>query len=264
MFLFLSMHGIDVHCHFILMDDPDRIVEQSMKKIKGIVNIATDIKEAEKSLQMTEKYPGFVFSCAGLHPEGAASASAKEIDEMLNFIKENKKNLVGIGEVGIDYFWVKDSEKRKRAEEAFIQFIELSNQIKLPLQIHARNSEEKKTAFSDALKILGDNNAKKVVMHSFSGSDEELLYAIEQGYYISISTIIGRSSKHKRLAGKTPLEKLLLETDSPWLHPFEREEKNYPWNITESAKIIAEIKETKTEQVLMATEANARKIFGMD
>ncbi|MBI2579213.1 MAG: TatD family hydrolase [Candidatus Aenigmarchaeota archaeon] len=257
-------HGIDIHCHVILMGNPDEVIKESMHKLKALINIATDIKEAVQSLDLSKKYPKFVFSSAGLHPEGAASASEKEMDEVLQFIKDNKKHLVSIGEVGIDYFWVKEQEKRKRAEEAFVQFIELSNQLKKPLQIHARNSEEKKTAFSDALKLLTDNNARGVAMHSFSGSDEELLHAVEQGYYISISTIIGRSSKHKRLAAKTPLDKLLLETDSPWLHPFEREGKNYPWNIIESAKIIAEIKEMKPEHILQATEANAAKVFGLE
>lgn len=256
--------GIDIHCHAILIENSDDVVKESMHKIRALINIATDIKEAEISFQLSKKYPKFVFSSAGLHPEGAASASDREIDEMLQFIRENKKHLVSIGEVGIDYYWVKDHDKRKRAEEAFVQFIELANQLKKPLQIHARNSEEKKTAFSDAIKLLTDNNAKKVVMHSFSGSDEELAHAVEQGYYISISTIIGRSSKHKRLAAKTPLEKLLLETDAPWLHPFEREGKNYPWNIIESAKIVGEIKDMKAEEILRITEANAVKVFGLE
>ncbi|MBI4018301.1 MAG: TatD family hydrolase, partial [Candidatus Aenigmarchaeota archaeon] len=162
----MTVKGIDVHCHVILMDNPDDVVKESMNKIRALINIATDIEEAKQSLELSKKYPKFVFSSAGIHPEGAASASGKEIDEMLQFIKDNRKNLVSIGEVGIDYFWVKEQEKRRRAEDAFIQFIELSNQLKKPLQIHARNSEEKKTAFSDALKLLTDNNARSVVMHS--------------------------------------------------------------------------------------------------
>lgn len=260
----LSMyHGIDIHCHVILMEQSEDIVKESIHKLKGLINIATDMEEAKKSLELSRKYPGFVFSSAAIHPEGAASAKREETDEMLQFIKDNRKNLVSIGEVGVDYFHVKDAEKQKRAEESFVQFIELANQLKKPLQIHARNSEEKKTAFSDALKILADNNARSVVMHSFSGSDAELAHALEQGYYISVSTIIGRSSKHKRFAGKIPLDKLLLETDAPWLHPYQREENNYPWNIAESAKIIGEIKEMKPEEILRTTEANAAKVFGL-
>ncbi len=259
-----SIKGIDIHCHVILMDNVEDVVKQSMEKIRGIVNIATDMKEAEQSLELSKKYPKFVFSSAGIHPEGAADAKQKEIDEMLEFISENRKILVSIGEVGVDYFHVKDNDKRKRAEEVFVQFIELANQLKLPLQIHARNSEEKKTAFTDAIKLLTDNNARKVVMHSFSGSDEELLHAVEQGYFISISTIICRSSKHKRLAKQIPIDKLLLETDSPWLHPYERNDVNHPWNIVESAKIISEVTGISKEEVLRMTELNAINVFGLD
>ena len=259
-----NKNGIDVHCHVILMENTAEVVKEAMHKMRALINIATDMKEVEQTIELSKKYPYFVFSSAGLHPEGAAEASQKEIDEMLEFISENRKQLVSIGEVGIDYYHVKDQDKRKRAEEVFIQFIELANQLKKPLQIHARNSEERRSAFSDAIKILTDNNARSVIMHSFSGSDDELMHALEQGYYISISTIIGRSNKHKRLATKTSIDKLLLETDSPWLHPYERNSVNHPWNIIESAKIISGLIEKNQEEILHITEANAINVFGLD
>lgn len=100
-------------------------------------------------------------------------------------------------------------------------------------------------------------------MHCFSGSEQNLSYALEQNYWISYATIIARSDKHKRLAEKTPLENMLLETDSPWLDPDSRELTNRPWKIDRSAEIIAEIKEKTKEEILKITADNAIKAFGL-
>ena len=131
--------------------------------------------------------------------------------------------------------------------------------------IHARNmaNEKGNDAFSDCLKILTDHNARHVVMHCFSGSESTLKHALEQNYWISFATIIARSDKHKRLAAKTPVENMLLETVSPWLDPDSRELTNRPWKIERSAEIIAEIKNITKEEVLRITTENAKKAFNL-
>jgi TatD DNase family protein len=138
--------------------------------------------------------------------------------------------------------------------------------LRLPVVIHARNKANEKTpdAFSDCLKILTDNNAKNVVMHCFSGSESTLQHALEQNYWISFATIIARSDKHRRLAAKTPIENMMLETDSPWLDPDSRELTNRPWKIERSAELIAQIKQTTKEEILKITTENAKKAFRLE
>jgi TatD DNase family protein len=141
-------------------------------------------------------------------------------------------------------------------KKVFILFIDLAKELNLPLVIHARE------AFNDALEILKEKNAKDVVLHCFSGSEGNLKEAIKRGYFISFATNICYTKKHPRLAEKTPIEKMLLETDSPWLDPENpRELINRPWKILNSARVIAKIKGISEKEVLEKTAENALKFF---
>jgi TatD DNase family protein len=124
------------------------------------------------------------------------------------------------------------------------------------LVIHARD------AFSDALEILRDKESKRVCLHCFSGSEGNLKEALKRGYFISYATNICWTKKHPRLAEKTPIEKMLLETDSPWLDPENPKSlTNKPWKILNSAKVISQIKGISVKEVLEKTTENAKKFF---
>lgn len=253
--------GIDVHCHLTHMENPQAVAEEAMRKLAALITVTAEIAHAEQALQLRERFPEFIFVSLGLHPEYVPEYGEKEIDAYMEFIRQNRKDICAIGEVGLDYSWLRQKDEQEQSKDVFVQMIELSKELQLPLEIHTRNSDKQKTAISDALKLLTDENAKEVVMHCFSGSEEEMKYAIENGYYISFATIICRSRKHQRLAGLCGLDKMLLETDAPWLDPESRELVNRPWKIRQSAQLIAGIKETSIDEVLQKTEDNAKEIF---
>lgn len=264
--------GIDVHCHLTHMENPEEVTRKSMETLSAVVTATAEIGHAEQALQLREEFPGFAFASLGLHPEYCGRYSRKEIEDYMEFIRQNRKQIVAIGEVGLDYSWLPKKEDQEKSKEIFLQMIELAKKLSLPLEIHARNSDTQKTAISDALRMLTDADAKDVIMHCFSGSEEEMAYAIGNGYCISFATIICRSRKHQRLASKCPLDSMLLETDSPWLDPDKPAHgarqavsglTNRPWKIQQSAQLIAGIKDVTEEEVLQKTEENARKIFNI-
>jgi len=245
---------IDVHCHLSYMKNPDKIVEEAMKKMTAIITSCAEPKYKDKTLSLSKKYNGFVFSCLGLHPEPAVKMSQKEINDYINFIREHKNDIVAVGEVGLDYKNIKDKNLRKESQIIFHMFVELANELNLPLVIHCRD------AFKDCFKILEDAKVN-VVFHCFSGTDEDLKKALSKGYYISLSTLTVKSIKRQLQAKNVPLKSMLLETDSPWLDPFSSELKNRPWNISFTADVIAKEKKILTEEVSNATTKNAIKVF---
>ncbi|MFH0832468.1 MAG: TatD family hydrolase [Candidatus Aenigmatarchaeota archaeon] len=249
---------IDVHCHMEHMP-AEEVIAEARKKMTAIITSVADPKEAEKILQLSEKHRDFLYVSLGFHPHCVKDYSDEQINEYMEFIRANQNRIVAIGEVGLDY----SEEYDDRMKKVFSQFIELAKELTLPLVVHTRNGIENTNAFSDVLDILEKQNAENVVLHCFSGSDGNLKKALSRDYWISFATIICKTKKHPRLVSETPLEKMLLETDAPWLDPFSNERKNRPWNIIESAKIIADIKGVSVEEVLAATTRNAKKAFSI-
>ena len=244
------------------MQNPEQVIAEAKRKMTAIITSVADIKHKDMILEIRDNNADFVFVSMGLHPDRISNYSDAEIDNYIDFIQANKEKAVAIGECGLDYLQV-NGDEMDRAKSFFLRFIESSKELKLPLVVHARNKPGSNDCFNDILKIITDSNARNVVFHCFSGSESNLKYALDQGYWISFATIVCKSDKHKRLAEKTPLGKMLLETDSPWLDPASLELTNRPWKIAESAKVIAEIKDITAQEVLKKTEENAKKIFGL-
>lgn len=247
---------IDIHCHLEFMEKPEEILKEAKEKMTAIITSVADPKNAEKILNLREKYKDFLFVSLGFHPECLRDYKDGEIKKYIDFVKEKKNEICAIGEVGLDYSQECQGIDKERMKKVFILFIDLAKELNLPLVIHARD------AFNDTLKILKEKNAKDVVLHCFSGSEGNLKEAIKRGYFISFATNICYTKKHPRLAEKTPIEKMLLETDSPWLDPENpRELINRPWKILNSARVIAKIKGISEKEVLEKTAENALKFF---
>ena len=249
---------IDIHCHLEYMPD---IIDEAKKKMNAVISSVADLKDKDKAMKLREENPDFVYVSLGLHPHHAVEYSDEEIDNYIEFIRQNKEKIVAIGECGLDYKQVKE-EDRERSKEVFIRFIELAVQLKKPLVIHSRGEPGSNAVFDEIFGIL-EKYELTVVLHCFSGNETQLKEALDRGYYISYATIICKSDKHKRLAKQTPLSNMLLETDSPWLHPTSNELINRPWLIEESAKVIAEIKQLTPEEIIQQADENSKKIFGI-
>jgi len=250
---------IDSHCHLEYMENPDEVIAEAKKRMAAVVTSVPNPDDFQRVFELHRRHPGFVFVAAGFHAEYLERFNDRQIGECIDMIRKNAGSIVSVGEVGLDYFWIKEREQQERSIAVFEKFIDLAAELDKPLTIHCRNGTD--DGISQTIEVLKRKNAKNVMMHCFSGSDENLQDCLGQGWHISFATLVVRSRKHQRFAKATPLEKMLLETDAPWLDPDSRELTNRPWKIERSAEVIAGLKGIAKEQVLKATEDNARKFF---
>ena len=211
------------------------------------VHTHLDLLEKEKDLDEVINKDK-VKPALGMYPDKAVSLTDKEIDEEIKLIK--KSNPVAIGEVGLDNFRVENIERQK---EVLIKFINLAKELDIPIIVHSRKAEE------ETLKLLEENNAKKVIMHCFSGNKELTDKAIELNYYFTVPCSVTKNKTFRKLAKRIPLNKLLTETDAPYLSP--REEPNEPAFIKDSIKKIAEIKQLTEEELEKIIFMNYQSIF---
>jgi TatD DNase family protein len=174
---------------------------------------------------------------------------------MADYIRQNQSRLVAIGEVGLDYWVVKEAPEKAVQREILIQFIELSKELDLPLNIHSRS------AGRHAIALLLENNATRVQMHAFDGKAAAALPAVEAGYFFSIPPSVVRSRQKQKLVKRLPLSCLLIETDSPVLGPSP-DERNEPANIGHSVRAVAALKEITEEAVIAAVSENTERLYG--
>ena len=248
---------IDIHCHLEHIKNPEETIAEAQKrKMKAIISSVVDPKDAKKILILKTKYPDFLFVSLGFHPHYVKKYKEKEIVEYTDYIKKNKEKIVAVGEIGLDYFQLSEDKQKNLQKEILKKFLDLAKELNLPVIIHCRE------AFDDLLLILKEKAVKKVVLHCFSGSEGNLKEALKHGYFISFATNVCYTKKHPRLASITPLEKMLLETDSPWLDPDSPKTlTNRPWKIDKSAKVISQIKNILPEEILKTASFNATNFF---
>ncbi len=247
---------IDIHCHLEKMRDPLKIIKEIQNRNINVITSCASIEDADKTLEFAKNKN--IFCSLGLHPTEVIKLSDKDIENYIELIKNNSKDIVAIGEVGLDYKWISNEKDQTKTKEVFIKFIKLSKELNLPIVIHSRNS------MNDCLKILDENEAKKVVIHCFSGNAGQLKYATELGYFISINTILTKNKNIKQAVKKVQMNKMLLETDSPWMDPKSVGElTNVPWNIETLISEISKIKGISKLEVENITDKNAVEFFGL-
>ncbi|MEM5874878.1 MAG: TatD family hydrolase [Candidatus Aenigmatarchaeota archaeon] len=250
---------IDAHCHIEQKDfddDRDLVIGNCKKGLKAIVTSCCHLNDFQKTLNIVKKYNNFVFACFGLHPEYIKEISEKDIEMFFSLVKENIDYVKAIGEVGLDYFWIKEDYWRNKQKELFERMIEFANEIKKPLVIHCRD------AYEDAIKILEQEDAKNVLLHLF-GALHLFKRINENNFKITIGPIIVKSNKHKEIVKLFDLEYLMTETDSPWNNPENPKARNSPLNVKIVCQKIAEIKKVSFEEVDLKTTENAIKFFSL-
>lgn len=248
---------INTHSHVNMLKELP--VEQAIKNCEDenirIIVPSYDDKSLFEVNELVQKYDN-VYGYAGIFPEEAKCFNDKTLSEMGNIIKNNPK-IIGIGEIGLDYYWDKSFVDLQK--EIFIKQIEFANAMNLPLNIHCRE------AFGDTLEILKKYNKKSTaIMHCYSGSLEFAKECINLGIYIALGGVVTfkNAVKVKEVAKNIPLEYLLLETDDPYLTPVPfRGKENQPAYIKYVAQEIANLRNISVEEVASATTQNALKIF---
>lgn len=250
------MKIFDVHCH---LDFPhfdgnrEEVIEKCKEELLGIINSGASYSANLKTLKLSERHSGFVFPCLGLHPAKPEEFAKKE--EIKGQILENKDKIVAIGEIGLDYNYGKSFEERQKQKQIFMEMLYLAQELKKPVVVHSRNAEK------EAIEILSGYRIPGVILHCFNGDLNLLKRAVEKKFFVSISTQIIYSNRVREIASQTPLDLMLLETDSPFLN---RGEINYPWNVLKSLVEISKIKKKSEEYITEKLNANVSKAFRIE
>jgi TatD DNase family protein len=246
---------VDVHAHLcdpVYDTDRGHVLERARHAgIAIVVAVGETLVDAYKNIELAAIHPA-LRPAAGLYP---TRLNLNEAREMKAFIRSRHKQLFAIGEVGLDYWAVKDASEREIQREIFAGFIDLSRELKLPLNVHSRS------AGRHAVRLLLEHSAERAVLHAFDGKASAALPAVEAGYFFSIPPSVVRSRQKQKLVKQLPVSCLLAETDSPVLGPSPNE-RNEPANAVISVNAIAEIKNLEKEAVTEALFANARRLFG--
>ena len=253
----------DSHCHLndpVLYQNIDEVIENAKKTgVKKFLVIGYDKDSSVLAVKIANKYPE-CYASIGIHPTEIDHTSEDDYEETMKLVSNPK--VVAIGEIGLDYHWVKESEKREIQKDWFIRQIKFANEHHLPISIHNRESNE------DCLKILKEHTPKySGVMHCYSGSVEMLDDILNLGMYISLGgpVTFTNAKTPKAVAEEVPLEKLLVETDCPYLTPHpHRGEKNEPKYICLVVEEIARLKDISKKHVEQVTYENTCRLFNIN
>ena len=252
---------IDSHCHpqFPQYDnDREQIIKHAQDARVQMICIGTDIETSKQAIELANKYEG-VWATVGLHPNDKIHDSGFTIYEYEKLL-QNKK-VIAIGEVGLDYYRIVNPVEKQQT--IFKQFIELAIKNNLPLVIHSRD------AFEDLHSILksyfiNPKSSSNGVIHSFTGTWPEAEKFLELGFYIGLNGIITFSDQYREMVSQIPLDKILLETDAPYLAPPPfRGKRNEPLYVKYVAEKIAEIKQISVDEVAEKTVQNTQKLFNL-
>jgi len=254
------MDFFDSHAHYndeYFKDKKDELIPKMYKdEITNIVCAGYNLAGSKEAIEIANKYP-HIFATCGISPNDIEEQVEKDIEEIENLAK-NKK-VVAIGEIGLDYYWNKDNKELQK--QVFIKQIELANRLNLPIVIHTRE------AVMDTLEILKTHPVnKKGVFHCCPLNQELIKEGLKLGFYISFSgNVTFKNAKSAGCIELVPLDKILIETDSPYLSPEpHRGEKNTSLNVKLVAAKIAEVKNEKIEKIAEITRKNAKIIFNIE
>ncbi len=249
---------IDAHCHVDFKEynkNREEVMQRAQKKLRAIINSGASLGGNRRTLKLKDEYPKFLYPTLGFHPDNAVKADSNIIEQALNEIITNVDKSVALGETGLDYHEIKSEENKKRQMNLFRRFIELAVEYEKPLVIHARDAE------LEALEMVKRYDIPQVIFHCYGGDTRIASAIVEEGHYISISTIISFSTHHQNLAHEIPLSNMLTETDSPYLSPFKG--RNEPVYVEEVVKKVAMVKDVSVNKVDKITQKNAEKIFNI-
>lgn len=249
---------IDTHAHLFMLKKDESIVIKRAKEagLSAIINVSVDLESAKKALTCSKEYPGFVYATCGIHPLYAERFD--QLEALKVFAVENQKDIVAIGEAGLDYKYGKDNKAEQlRVLEA--QF-ELAEALKKPIIIHNRFTNE------DVAVMMNRYPKVKSVIHCFVESVDFLETIRHNNYFISFTGIItNRLTKPTEEVIKSfPLERMMIETDCPYLTPkVLGGVENEPAYVPEVAKVLSDLRVEKIEHISDITTQNARAFFGI-
>lgn len=251
----------ETHAHYDderFDEDRDILIEKLFQKnICNIINVGASIESTKTTIALAKKYEN-MYAAAGVHPSDIAGLN----EETLAWLKEQTKDpkVIAVGEIGLDYYWDKEEDVQKAQRYWFAQQMGLARESQLPVIIHSRDAAE------DTMRVMKEVHAEEIpgVIHCYSYSPEMAKEFIKMGYYIGVGGVVTfkNAKKLKETVMQIPLERILLETDSPYMAPEpHRGSRNDSGNLVYVAEKIAELKGITAREVENATLTNARKLF---
>jgi len=249
---------VDTHAHLEEIENLEQaITEARSANIIAIIAVGSDCESNQKVLALAQVYKGLVYPALGLHPWNLKGA---DVERNLEFIEAHIDEAVGIGEIGLDY----DKRVRVRAEKDWQKHVlgrvlRIGKIHKKPVIIHSRY------AWRDSLSLVEEAQLEKAVFHWYTGTSSVLRDIISQGYYVSATPAVEYHEEHRRAVREVPLERLLLETDSPVVYRrgTEFEYESRPAHILRALSGVSRLRDIDEAQVAEVTTDNALKFFGL-
>ena len=250
----------DTHAHYDdeqFDEDREQLLESMADNGVGtIVNVGASLRGCKASVELAKKYP-FIYAAVGVHPDHVGDLN-EETFQWLKSQLENEK-VVAVGEIGLDYYW--NNESHDVQKKWFIEQLKLAREFDMPINIHSRE------AAADTLEIMKEHaQGLRGIIHCFSYSKEIAREYVKMGFYIGVGGVVTfkNAKKLKEVVEELPLDRIVLETDSPYLAPTpNRGKRNSSINLKYVAEEIAQIKGVTTEEVIRQTEKNAREVYGL-
>jgi len=248
------MKLIDSHCHPQMSQydgDREEVIKRTLEGGVEMVCVGVDLESSEKAIKLSEKYNG-IWAAVGLHPNDNLD---EEFDsEKYNELAKNKK-VVAIGEIGLDYYRTPENDKQEIQKKRFEEQIKMAEELKLPVIMHCRQ------AYNDAFEILKSHSIEGVA-HSFTDTWENAQKVFDLGFYIGFNGIITFTDQYDEIVAKSPMDRILIETDAPYLAPVPyRGKRNESLYVIEVAKKIAKLKNIPVEEVAEQTVKNTSSLF---
>ena len=251
---------IDSHCHLNYIDKcgtPEELVRQAYDSgVFKIINIGADLKSSYESVALAEKFEN-IYATVGIHPHDARIVNSK----VLRDIKElaQKPKVVAIGEIGLDYY--RDLSPRPVQRKEFINQLKLAVELNKPVVVHSRDS------LNDTLEILSDftSSLKGGVLHCFQGDPDDAYRVIDMGFIVSVGGMVTfKNAQMADVAKEIPLDKIILETDAPYLTPVPlRGKTNRPEYVKFVYEKVAELKQIQLSEVVKIVDRTCNKFYGL-
>ncbi len=256
------MELIDTHCHLTFEQfagDVDAVIERSKAAaVTGWITVGTDIQDSRKAVELAKRFEN-MYAAIGIHPHDAKNVTAETIAE-LKKMAENER-AVAIGETGLDYHY--DFSKRQEQVRVFAEHLRVAAELNLPVIIHCRE------AFDETMDILQRHGGavKNVVFHCFSGSADQVKIVLDKGFHISFTGVVTfkNAETTRRAAEVVPLDRLMLETDCPYMspEPMRKQKINEPALMVHTAGFLAELKKVPLPDFAKVATATAKKFFSL-
>lgn len=249
------------HAHYddeAFNDDRDGLLKELLSKnISHIINVGASVESSKASIALAEKYEQ-VYAAIGVHPSEAGELDDASYALLKDMAKHPKA--VAIGEIGLDYYWEKEKEAQKLQQYWFARQMELARELGLPVIIHSRDAAE------DTMRIMQECRAREIpgVVHCYSYSPEMAAEFVKMGYFIGAGGVVTfkNAKKLKETVRQIPLEKILLETDAPYMAPEpHRGSRNHSGNLVFVAEQITSLKGVSEKEVEDVTRQNALRLF---